>query len=103
MTVTVKDLKTGKTKTMADRFGRILVAIGKHEYITTSIPESPRRAVLTPKTQADDLLGDDNADLDKMDLPALHALAITYGLTLHPQTGQKKVKAAIIAHRAESK
>ena len=100
MTVTIKDLKTGKEKTMAPRYADILVKIGRHAYLTTHVSESPRKAVLTP--QADDLLGDGNADLEKLDLVQLHELATSLGLTLHPQTGAKKVKAAIIAHRAQA-
>jgi hypothetical protein len=101
MKVAIQETKSGKEKMVEPRFAKILVGLGKHTYMTRGMAAAPAQVVHTKP--ADDLLGEPNADLDKMDLPALHALALSYELKLHPQTGEKKVRAAIIAHRAKAK
>ena len=95
MKITVIDKKTGKEKSMPEKHAKILTALGRAEYLTRDIQSAPRKAVLTPK--ADDLLGDDSPKLEDMTLEQLHARAVELGLTLHPQLGVKKTKAAILA------
>lgn len=100
MKVTVIDKKTGKEKSMPEKHAKILTALGRADYMTREIQTAPRKAVLTPQTpQVEDLLGEaaPTPSLEEMTLEQLHARAIELGLTLHPQLGVKKTKAAILA------
>lgn len=101
MKVSVKDSKSGLVKDMAPRFAKVLVAIGRATYFTRDLAATPAQVLQTKSTSADDLLGE--RDIETMDQAQLHAYALELGLTLHPLTGEKKVRAAIVAHRAKAK
>lgn len=99
MKVTIKDIKSGKEKTMDKRYADVLVKIGKHEYLTTNMPDFP---ILQAETKIQ-FVADEKSDLDELDQSKLHSLAKQIGLKLHHLTGAEKVREAIKAHRAKAK
>lgn len=101
MKVAIVETKSGKEKEVEPRFAKILVGLGKHTYLTRDMAAAPAQVLQTKPSSADDLLGERN--IETMDQAQLHAYALELGLTLHPLTGGKKVRAAIVAHRAKAK
>lgn len=104
MKVTIRHKRSGKEKAVEPKSAKILVNVGRYEYLTRDMASVAKPQTLKPaKTpEVDDLLGE-NADLEEMDQAQLHELAKSLGIQLHHLTGAAKVKAAIVKHREESK
>jgi hypothetical protein len=113
MKVTVIDNKSGKEKSMAPRFAKILTGLGRATYMTrdmVAVPSAPPAPSPAPAAlplpaapQYMVKVGDNDLILDNMDAERLHTLAKEMGVKVHHASGADKVRAALVESQSAPK
>lgn len=106
MKVTVIDTKTGKEKSMAPRFAKILTGIGRATYLTRDMVAAPAPSVAAPApapATAPPLpaprfvtVEGEQVAIDGLALDALRAIAEKLEVKVHHAAGAEKVRTALV-------
>lgn len=118
MKVSVLDKRTGQEKSMEPRYAKILVGLGRANYLTRDMVATPVAApammpvvptavaipaaiepvaVVEPviATVTDEPEPENLENLEDLDAEALHALAKERGVRVHHRAGEEKVREAL--------